>query len=684
MLATVAASTAVAEADPVASAMPIYASKCASCHGVTLAGGFGPRLTGQAFHDRWAARSRADLAKYIETAMPPNDPGRVSVADGEALANLLAAANSLPKEPKGESGAASGVADPAAAAVIEFAQRPANKDARYLAEIARRESLVQKISPITDGALSNPSAADWPAWRRDADTLGYSPLKQINRRNAGQLTPAWTASLSPGTNGVAPLVHDGVMFLNASGKVMALDAATGDLLWEHEGSARNTGAVPHTQPRSMALYGDKLFVPTLDGHVVALEARSGKVLWDHELFKPETKFQLTTAPVIARGKVIQGVAGCSQSNYLGGCFIAALDVQTGEEAWRFHTIAHPGVPGGESWNGAELAERTGGSVWTPGTYDPDLNLVYFGTAQTYRPGILLRPDAGRGETNDALFTDSTLAFDPDTGKMVWHYQHMPAEVWDLDWAFERMLMTVPTPQGPRKIVLTGGKIALFDALDAKTGQYLFSFDLGMQNLVQSVDPVTGRKQVNPAARFGPGTSALVCPGVIGARNWPATAYDPVNGLLFIPMNQNCDKIGMAQADVPFAGPLTVEPVDKAEAKGLYGRVVAFDLRKRRIVWTNDRRAAQVSATLATAGGLLFEGSNDRTFRALDSGTGKTLWQAPLNEIPNGFPISYAVGSNQYVAIVAGGGTPLAYFTQEKVPEVPRATGARSIWVFKLK
>jgi alcohol dehydrogenase (cytochrome c) len=182
--------------------------------------------------------------------------------------------------------------------------------------------------------------------------------------------------------------------------------------------------------------------------------------------------------------VIQGVGGRAA----GGNFIVALDANTGKEAWRFYTIARPGEPGGESWNGLPLEKRNGGSVWTAGSYDPQLNLAYFGVGQTYDTGPLLHPVKQSGITNDALYTDSTLAINPDTGKLAWHFQHVRNDQWDLDWAFERQLISLPANGATRKLALTSGKMAIYDAVDAETGQYAFSIDLGLQNVVSAIDP----------------------------------------------------------------------------------------------------------------------------------------------------------------------------------------------------
>ena len=210
-------------------------------------------------------------------------------------------------------------------------------------------------------------------------------------------------------------------------------------------------------------------------------------------------FRLDGAPIVAKGKVIMGVS-LGITNPGGGCFIVGLDAQTGDEVWRFHTIAHPGEPGGDSWNGAPTDQRFGASVWTAGSYDPKLNLVYFGTGNTYDVATLLQPHPEKGKSNDGLYTDSTVALDPDTGKLVWYYQHMNRDVWDLDWAFEQLLITLPLNGKPTDLVVTGGKMALFDAVDRANGKYEFSKDLGLQNLVSRNRSENGKEDHQSCAR----------------------------------------------------------------------------------------------------------------------------------------------------------------------------------------
>ena len=414
--------------------------------------------------------------------------------------------------------------------------------------------------------------------------------------------------------------------------------------------------------------------------MLALDPKTCKLLWDQEVGETAAMRQMTGAPLAVHGKIIQGVSGCLGHDYPGGCFIVALDAATGEELWRFYSIARPDQPGGDSWNGAPLNQRFGVSVWTAGSYDPDLNLVYFGTGQTYTISTLLKPNARKGQSKDALYSDSTLALNPDTGKLVWYYQHFPGDVWDLDWAFEQTLIKLEDPTGPLKAVVTSGKLGIIDALDAKTGRYLWSRDMGVQNLVIAIDPRTGHKTYDPRLIPDRGEPKLVCPSSLGGRDWAATAYDPQSGVMYLPMSESCMDISFNETNW---GDMLIAARVPPKNDGKFGRIVAINLRNRQIVWTNRRRAPQSSAVLATAGGLIFEGGRDRWFRALDSGTGRTLWQTRLEDTPNSFPISFAVGATQYVAVVSGGGTPLDLQFRKFTPEIRSSIGSKTLLVFSL-
>jgi alcohol dehydrogenase (cytochrome c) len=561
-----------------------------------------------------------------------------------------------------------------------FASTP-NYDSAYTAEVQRRQDLLGKLTPVSDAALKSPSPGDWLMWRRTYDGQGFSPLKQINRRNAAALEPAFTWSLAISPNEVTPLVHDGVLFVASGGRVEALDGATGAVLWRYVRPRVSTAQAASAILRSIAIYDNTLIVPTPDRHEIALDVKTGKVVWDTEVVPAsETGPRLSGGPIVAHGKVIQGVSSCTAVK--GGCWISGMDARTGKELWKFYTLQ-----GNDTWGGAPVQERFGGSVWNAGSYDPETNLVLIGIAQTYDTGTLLLPHPQQGQSSDGLYTNSTVALDPDTGRLAWHYQHFNREVWDYDWSFERMLVDLPDGKGVDKLSVTGGKIAIFDAVDRASGQYRFSRDLGLQNLVASIDPKTGRKILDP--RFEPVANKTMelCPHAGGAKNWLASTYDAATHAMITPLVESCEDFTWKprSAEATAAGGSDINYLMKArpDSDGKFGRVQAIDLKTGKVLWTRRQRAPESASLLGTAGGLVFEGSRDRQFRALDSSNGKALWSWGLNAAPSSNPITYTARGEQYVAVVAGGGNPHDLTWRALTPEIDTAPDGVTLWVFKL-
>lgn len=671
----------------------VFGDNCASCHGGDLSGGTGPALTGSQFKTQWGSQTPGALMTYMATQMPPTEPGVLgpqAYADIEAYilqSNGVAAgqADLLPDIAAPQRPQQGG---PEPSAQQEYRMGPPSYDATYKAIVAARDEELNRLKPVTDAMLADPPPGDWLTWRRTYNSLGYSPLKQINTSNASTLGVAWTWSLPVSPDEIEPLAYNGVVFIKSADTVEALDGATGTLLWRYTRSLPPSLHASAGIEKNLAIYQNNLYATTVDGHMIALDMKTGKLVWDHAVLGPkenDAHLRFDSGPLVAKGKVISGVSGCN--TYKGGCFIVALDAQTGQEAWRFDTIARPGQPGGDSWNGAPVDQRFGGSVWTSGSYDPELNLVFFGVGQTYDTATLLEPQAKKGESNDALYTDSTLAIDPDNGKLVWYYQHMNRDVWDLDWVFEQSLITVPVDGQPRKALVTGGKIAIFDVVDRKTGKYLFSRDYGLQTLVSSVDPKTGKKMINPAFTPQPNKTMVICPHPGGARSWPATSYDPATGVLYAPLIESC----MDFTYIPRDAQKTAEGgsdmhwvmIPRPDSDGKFGRVEAIDLKTGKVLWTDRRRAPEVSSILTTGGGLVFEGSRDRVFRASDEKDGKELWQTRLNAPPSSSPISYTADGQQYIAVVAGGGGADEATWPPLTPEIKNPAGGTTLWVFKL-
>ena len=658
-----------------------YAEHCASCHGRNLDdGAYGPPLKGIDFRQKWGSRSAEPLFTYTSTKMPPARPGTL----GDPMyAQLLAF---MLQENGSKPGTRELPADPEALKATFPPDWPRVGGGGLAPQVfvppaPPRMNPLEKIRPVTDALLTKVPDGEWLAWRRTYDAFGFSPLKKINKTNVHELRVAWTWSLPNGPNESTPLIHDGVLFIHSYGdKVQALDAATGDLLWQY--SRRLPAGIAPGLKRGISIYGSRLFVPTSDAHIVALDVKTGRVVWDHVVADPKAGYRVTGGPLVARGRVMIGTTGRAD----GGNYIAALEAETGAEAWRFYTIARPEAPGGNSWNGLPLDKRNGASVWIPGSYDPVQNLAFFGTGNTYDTGPLRTLIDQRGVTNDGLYLDSTLALDPVTGRLAWHFQHQANGQWDLDWAFERMVVQLPVNGDMQSVVVTAGKQAIFDFVDPETGKYLASIDLGLQNGVTGIDPKTGAKTVDPTLIPGDGQTKMVCPHVSGGRGWMPTAYDPATKVLYVPIVEACmDLVPVAAGE---RGSLstgvrwTVRP--RPGSDGKYGRLQAINLQTRKTVWVDRQRAPLTTGTLITAGGLVFAGSLDRMLSAHDAATGAQIWKTRLNDVPSSAPISYSANGQEYVSVVVGPGGYQSNSYDALVPEIqnPPDHGA-AIWVFEV-
>jgi alcohol dehydrogenase (cytochrome c) len=569
----------------------VYGKRCAVCHGPSLNDGeFAPPLKGERFLLRWGGRKASELFNYTLTKMPSTAPRSLSPGEvGDVLAHMLrenGVAPSLLALPIDDASLqnmglpASTIGLPTTAGgITSGVVLPASPE-----PLARP---LDRYTDVTDAMLRNPPDQDWLTWRRTPDVQGHSPLRQINTSNVRRLGVKWSWALPNGPNEATPLVHDGVLFVFGFGDVVqALNAETGDLLWEYAPTLPRD--VLPSYRKSIALYGDKVLTTTSNMHVVALDAKTGDVLWDVPIVDATKGYSLTGGPLVAMGNVIVGTGG----RVPGGNFIVALDVQSGKEVWRFATVQQPGSAH-DSWNGLPLAERSGGAVWTPGSFDPQSGLVFFGPSPTYDTLPLSTPLAGPG-SNDALYTNSTVALDPRTGALVWNFQHVPNDQWDMDWAFERMIIDLPDKSRSDRVVVTVGKPAIIEAVDVKTGQYRFSIDLGLQDLVAAIDPTTGAKTIDRQRTPG-NVAQRICPHSNGAKNWLPNAYNAKARILFIPLNESCmdmvpiDSGGSSLLSTKVA--MTLRP--RAGSDGRYGRLEAVDLVSRKSVWTNRRRALRV-------------------------------------------------------------------------------------------
>jgi alcohol dehydrogenase (cytochrome c) len=553
------------------------------------------------------------------------------------------------------------------------------------------------ISPVTDAVLRNPAAGDWLMWRRTLNSWGFSPLDQINRDNVRQLAMVWTRPLAPGIQEGTPLVHDGVMFMpNPLDIVHAIDAATGDLIWEYRRTLPDDigKSVPFPAiNRNVAIYGNTIIDTSADDFVYALDVASGKLVWETLILDHrQHAAQQTSGPIIANGKVISG-RGCEPKGGPEACVITAHDARTGKELWRRGTIPKPGEPGDETWGNVPYESRWHVGTWMVPSYDPDLDLIYVGTSVTSpAPKFLLA-----GNSQKHLYHNSTLALRAATGEIAWYYQHL-VDHWDLDHPFERLLVdTAVAPSrndvlwinprlkpGERRRVMTGipGKTGVVYTLDRQTGEFLWARPTIEQNVVDDIDGGTGVVTVNPEAVFtASGQSRFICPSLNGGKNWQAGAYSPLTNVMYYPLQNTC-MTATAQIDKPTLTSLYGFGSKNQITTGTnnVGTIHAISAETGKTIWKYEQRAATQSL-VATGGRLLFGGDAQGRFRAFDQDTGKVLWEVNLGSQVTGYPISYSVGGKQYIAVSTGGSLATGG-TMALTPELRSGT-ANNLFVFAL-
>jgi len=512
---------------------------------------------------------------------------------------------------------------------------------------------------VTSERLLHPEREpqNWLTYSGNYYAQRYSALDQITRDNAKNLEQQWVfQARSLEKFEATPLVVDGIMYLTEPpNNVVALDAKTGAIFWVYEyrpsADARPCcGAVN----RGVAILGDTLFMGTIDARLIAIDAKGGRPIWSVQVADPKLGYSLTHAPLVVKDKVIVGLAG---AEYGIRGFIAAYDAATGKEAWRFNTIPGPGEPGHETWTG-DSWQHGGGSAWITGSYDPSLNLVYWGVGN---PGADWNGDNRKG---DNLYSDCAIALDADTGKLKWYFQFTPHDEYDYDAVQVPVLVDANWKGSPRKLMMWANRNGFFYVLDRTNGKFLYGMPFTRQTWAKGLDE-NGRPI--PASGASPTTEGTVIyPGVQGGTNWYSPSYSPRTGLFYIPTwvdyYMNLAKMpaeytpgqrytgGAPRSPVPTIqrGPINTWTADNAS-----GMVLAVDPASGEKKWEYKMTDVTGSGILSTASDVVFSGGREGYFYALDARTGAMLWKAALGGQVASGPITYRVDGKQYVAVAAG-------------------------------
>lgn len=531
-------------------------------------------------------------------------------------------------------------------------------------------------STLTSARIARAPEAEpqnWTTYYGSYEGQRYSRLNQIDAGNVNRLAVAWTKKFDRTQAFEAtPLVVDGIMYLTTAApiSVYALDAKDGREIWHYDSpdSGRGKPICCGRVNRGVALAGGQVFFVTLDATLHSLDARTGRALWSTPFGDPARGYSGTLAPLVVGNKVLVGVSG---GEYGIRGYIDAYDITSGKRAWRFWTIPGPGQPGHDSWGGTDIWQTGGGPAWVTGTYDPALGLVYWGTGN---PG----PDFnGAVRPGDNLYTSSIVALDAETGKLRWHYQTTPHDVYDYDAVGVPVLADLDIGGRQVKALLQANKNGFFYALDRSTGKLLFAQPFARQTWTKGIDMASGRPMVAQMDLPAPAAKPE-CPGPNGATEWNHMAFSPATHMAYVPVIENCATYRSAQPfyvpGMPFwGGEYDLKALGPGES---HGHLAAIDATTGKAAWTSDSKWPVVSNVLATAGNVVFWTEANGTVHAVNARTGAMLWHHKTETGIRSGPMTYAVDGRQYVAVPVGWGGPV-------VPELAEQPTAQTLMVFAL-
>ncbi len=578
-------------------------------------------------------------------------------------------------------------------------EKPAAKDDTPSAKAKADEGAAGPVGAVTQDHLLH--AADnqdnWLMYGRTYDAHRYSPLKQINKKNVARLIPQWSfqTGVLDGFE-CTPLVIDGIMYVTTPwNHAYAIDCKTGSQLWHYQKSLpENMALCCDAVNRGFAAWGERLYMTTLDAHLVCLDRNTGEEIWDtaitvtgddgkeiKDIYK--LAYSATVAPLVVKDKVIMGISG---AEYGIRGFLDAYDAKSGKRLWRFWTVPSPNDKAAHaqkalaSWQGQSWLTG-GGSAWVTGTYDPQLNTLYWGIGN---PSPDFNGDVRKG---DNLYTCSILALNPDDGSYKWHFQNSPHDVWDYDGVNEPLLVDVEKDGKRIKALVQAHRNGYFYCLNRETGKFLYGKPFcevtwtDRKKGVDGLDPDTGRPFVNPAA-LPTEKGVRVCPGAAGGKEWNPMAYHPGTGFAYVPVINNCAKFTSGKAffikGQPYWGS-SLTLIDNQAS----GSLKAIDVKTGKIKWDVATRSPMVAGVLATGGGLVFTGDAEGFFTAYDADTGKTLWSFQCGSGHHASPITYTLDGRQYIAVCVGWGGWTAGFAGDGAPWLRNARRGNTLFVFAL-
>ena len=631
-----ASSAAAQSADP---GRTIYASRCSGCHGSNGGGGeLGPSIV-----SRVPARTDEELTTVIRqgllTAGMPASPG-LSDAEVRELISFLRTLR--PREGSGPVRTKIALAN--GSSLEGLVLNRGTSDLQLLGD-DRKIHLLRLSSGDRYRAVT--TQTDWPSYNGQTAGSRYSPLTQINKTTVARLAPKWMFSL-PNTPPlqVTPVVVDGVMYVTSANQCYALDAGSGREIW-HYSRPRTKGLIGNAAGganRGVAVAGDRVFMVTDHAHIIALNRSTGALVWETEMADWRQNYNATGAPLVVGNLVISGSSGGDEG--VRG-FLAAFDQATGKEVWRFWTVPAPGEPGSETWQGGGIA-HPGATTWLTGTYDAELDTIYWPTGNP-------TPDLyGDDRKGDNLYSDSIIALDAKTGKLKWHFQFTPHDVWDYDAQETPALIDTNWQGKPRKLLVQANRNGFFYVLDRTDGKFLFG-----TKYIKNVTWATGLTAEGRPIRVPDMEPTLegrrVCPSLEGASNWYSTSFNPATGLYYVQTNDKC-------------GIFTKIPMEWAAGRGYMGgsfmqapdepaqRVLrAIDIQTGKIAWELPQPGPVTSwgGVLSTAGGIVIFGEDSGSLMAADAANGKPLWSFQTNQNWKASPMTYVFDNKQHVAVAAG-------------------------------